>query len=281
MKEQGIWPDALSFFLSGLFTCAKRWHILGPAIIWTTRKLFQGFLMPRNIEDDADNRLTGTSKHRTRVCAAPAEIAAHNRGGSPAARTSRPAPGCRSHRAPHVEMPREREHGAQNSTAIAIFSASMLFELVASPRRRASTCARSAIPRLPASPTRRATPVFLRSAAACTRCVSTVAKVRSRSDVHARGRHARRHLGVAPAALRSLGAPGRGHQQYRRREQLPPARYGMNGRALLHAGERSQKLGYAMREMPGLAGVRRLDRRCRTMAASRLPRSRSRLFRAG
>ena len=67
----------------------------------------------------------------------------------------------------------------------------------------------------------------------------------------------RRPLGVGTGSLAILSAlPEEEIQQVVARTTSRLPEYGLNGAPLLAQVKRAQKLGYAMREMPGLAGVR-------------------------
>jgi len=211
--------------------------------------------MPRKSELTADTRLTGTQSIE-RALLLLREIAAHNRGGSRlldlATRTALQRPTV--HRM--LKCLAAESMVQQDADSHRYFLGSMVFELglTATPRFNLREICHPALARIAEAT---GDTVFLTQrsgldAVCLDRREGTFPIKTFTLEVGMR-----RPLGVGTGSLAILSALAEDEIEKvvgANNVRLPE--YGLNGGALLSQVKRAQKLGFAMREMPGLAGVR-------------------------
>ena len=221
--------------------------------------------MPRKAEAAAAYRLTGTQSIE-RALTLLREIAAHNRGGSRlldlATRTGLQRPTV--HRM--LKCLAAESMVQQDSESHRYYLGPMVFELglTASPRFNLREICHPALTRIAEAT---GDTVFLTQ--------------RSGLDVVCLDRHEgtfpiktftlevgmRRPLGVGTGSLAILSAlPEEEIQKVVAANSSRLPEYGLNAAALLGQVKRAQKLGYAMREVPGLAGVRSVGQALRNQS---------------
>jgi DNA-binding IclR family transcriptional regulator len=211
--------------------------------------------MPRKSELTADNRLTGTQSIE-RALLLLREIAAHNRGGSRlldlATRTGLQRPTV--HRM--LKCLAAENMVQQDGDSHRYYLGSMVFELglTATPRFNLREMCHPALARIAEAT---GDTVFLTQrsgldAVCLDRREGTFPIKTFTLEVGMR-----RPLGVGTGSLAILSAlPEEEIDKVVGANNVRLPEYGLNGGALLSQVKRAQKLGFAMREMPGLAGVR-------------------------
>jgi DNA-binding IclR family transcriptional regulator len=211
--------------------------------------------MPRKSELTADTRLTGTQSIE-RALLLLREIAAHNRGGSRlldlATRTSLQRPTV--HRM--LKCLAAENMVQQDGDSHRYYLGSMVFELglTATPRFNLREMCHPALARIAEAT---GDTVFLTQrsgldAVCLDRREGTFPIKTFTLEVGMR-----RPLGVGTGSLAILSAlPEEEIEQVVDANNVRLPEYGLNGGTLLTQVKRAQKLGFAMREMPGLAGVR-------------------------
>lgn len=211
--------------------------------------------MPRKSELTADTRLTGTQSIE-RALLLLREIAAHNRGGSRlldlATRTGLQRPTV--HRM--LKCLAAENMVQQDGDTHRYYLGSMVFELglTATPRFNLREMCHPALARIAEAT---GDTVFLTQrsgldAVCLDRREGTFPIKTFTLEVGMR-----RPLGVGTGSLAILSAlPEEEIEQVVDANDVRLPEYGLNGGSLLSQVKRAQKLGFAMREMPGLAGVR-------------------------
>jgi DNA-binding IclR family transcriptional regulator len=211
--------------------------------------------MPRKSELTADNRLTGTQSIERSLLLL-REIAAHNRGGSRlldlATRTGLQRPTV--HRM--LKCLAAENMVQQDGDSHRYYLGSMVFELglTATPRFNLREMCHPALARIAEAT---GDTVFLTQrsgldAVCLDRREGTFPIKTFTLEVGMR-----RPLGVGTGSLAILSAlPEEEIDKVVGANNVRLPEYGLNGGALLSQVKRAQKLGFAMREMPGLAGVR-------------------------
>ena len=211
--------------------------------------------MPRKAEAVSENRLTGTQSIE-RALTLLREIAAHNRGGSRlldlATRTGLQRPTV--HRM--LKCLAGENMVQQDGDTHRYFLGSMVFELglTATPRFNLREVCHPALARI-ADAT--GDTVFLTQRSGLDAVCLDRREGAFPIKTFTLEVGMRRPLGVGTGSLAILSAlPEEEIQKVVGANNGRLPEYGLNGGALLGQVKRAQKLGYAMREMPGLAGVR-------------------------
>jgi len=211
--------------------------------------------MPRKTETEAGNRLTGTQSIE-RALTLLREIAAHNRSGSRlldlATRTALQRPTV--HRM--LKCLANENMVQQDPDTHRYFLGSMAFELglTAAPRFNLREICHPALTRIAEAT---GDTVFLTQRSG----LDSVCLDRREGAFPIKAFTLeigmRRPLGVGTGSLAILSAlPEEEIDKVVGANNVRLPEYGLNGGALLSQVKRAQKLGFAMREMPGLAGVR-------------------------
>jgi DNA-binding IclR family transcriptional regulator len=211
--------------------------------------------MPRKSELSAESRLTGTQSIE-RALLLLREIAAHNRGGSRlldlATRTGLQRPTV--HRM--LKCLASENMVQQDADSHRYYLGSMVFELglTATPRFNLREICHPALARIAEAT---GDTVFLTQRSGLDAVCLDRREGAFPIKTFTLEVGMRRPLGVGTGSLAILSAlPDEEIEKVVGANDVRLPEYGLNGSALLSQVKRAQKLGFAMREMPGLAGVR-------------------------